>query len=155
MSWLFVHLPLAVTLNAYAFLLDVISAVLFGACGVFAFCGSWMIACACAAIGFFFLSGGIGVHQTFAEKRRLHYLLERRNCRAIRPETFREYLDVPCHRLVVRSVLCRLGHREKYREVIKLYYKWPWQRDPFPEGRLMVKEADAKRFGLQNYTKLN
>lgn len=154
MSWLIVHLPLAVTLNAYAFLLDFMAAAAFCAGGAAVLNGAWITACACAALGIFFLSGGIGVHQTYGEKLRLHFILERRNKKAIRPESFKEYLDVPCQRLVVRSVLCRLGHKEKYREVMKSYYRWPWQRFSSSEDRLIfTNEEDAKRFGLRTYQK--
>ena len=59
MSWLIVHLPLAVTLNAYAFLLDLMAGAAFCAGGAAAFNRTWITACACAALGIFFLSGGI------------------------------------------------------------------------------------------------
>ena len=117
------------TLNEWALLLDVaalVSAVVSAVC----FCRGRAIL-GIASLSAFLLAGrgAILVHSSYDRKLRLYGYLLRKNHNRLRVETFRHYLDAPCHRTVCRAVLRRLGAGHgMYREVMRRYYRYPWQR---------------------------
>ena len=119
---------LFLALNEWAFALDVATLaalVLLVLCRrqgmVFA---SWALL-AVAAVA---LRGAVLVHWSYPRKRRMFAYLVRKNRRRLRLESFRSYLDVPCHRSVARAALRELGRGERYREIISRYYRSPWKR---------------------------
>lgn len=63
--------------------------------------------------------GSLNIFNTWGDKKRKYAVLVVRNGNGIRPETFGEYLDAPCGRLLVRIVLRDLGEERRYREIRK------------------------------------
>jgi len=122
-------LPVWLALNAYALLLDGL-AVMTGLASGMSFIRAGIAGgIIWGTMALLFLTGGIKVHQTYPMKLHLFRILIRRNARQINLETFRDYLDVPCLRLVVRTVLHHLGAPAMYRSVMRRYYRPPWRRD--------------------------
>ncbi|GHV96769.1 hypothetical protein AGMMS50293_30890 [Spirochaetia bacterium] len=52
------------------------------------------------------------------EKKRMMALLINRNQREFRPDTFKVYMQAPCSRLLVKSVLKQLGQKQHYRDLL-------------------------------------
>lgn len=116
-----------VCINIYAILLDVLG------CATLAIAilllRTWLVATAfLCVISAFVFYGGIGVHSTYSEKCRIYNILVKRNSKGIKPESFKEFLSVPCHRMVVRMVLAQLHQAAMYKEIMKNYYVPPWKR---------------------------
>ena len=116
-------------LNEWAILLDVmalVSALVAAAC----FCHGRAILGIVSLTAFLLAGrGAVLVHSSYDRKLRLYGYLLRKNHGGLRVETFRHYLDVPCHRTVCRAVLRRLGATNgMYREILRRYYRYPWQR---------------------------
>ena len=63
-----------------------------------------------------------------AEKVRMFRVLLRRNRRAFRRDSFKEFMGVPCHRLVVRMVLHRLDCPSEFSRLKRMYYHYPWEK---------------------------
>lgn len=97
-----------------------------------------MLAVAICIMGALFLYGGIGIHGTYFEKKRIYSILLRRNLKDFHKDSFKEFLGVPCHRLVVRMVLHEIGHSERYAELKSAFYRYPWQRQFSDETKLFV-----------------
>ena len=116
-----------VCINIYAILLDVLG------CATLAIAilllRTWLVvAVSLCVVAVFIFYGGIGVHSTYSEKCRIYNILIKRNSKGLKLETFKEFLSVPCHRIVVRMVLVRLRQGARYKEVKKKYYLPPWKR---------------------------
>ena len=119
-----------ITINAYAILLDVVATVMAYACVLIFLNNCWVLG-ACVGIGSIWcIYGGIGVHGTYKRKMRLYMALLKRNKRHLSFSSFRDYMDVPCHRMIVRLVLRDIGRSFDYPRVRKKYYRWPWNRRP-------------------------
>lgn len=63
--------------------------------------------------------GAINIFRTWDDKKRKYTVLVERNRAALRPDTFNEYLDAPCGRLLVKVVLSDLGQSDRYRAMRK------------------------------------
>lgn len=116
-------------LNEWAILLDIASFAL-SAVAIVSFCRDCVIL-GTASLSALFLTvrGAVLVHSSYDRKLRLYGYLLRKNRNRLRIETFRNYLDAPCHRTVCRAVLRRLGAgASTYREIMRRYYQYPWQR---------------------------
>lgn len=142
------------TINAYALLLDVLALV-----AMCLSCCMWhsrrMLAVAICVMGVFSLYGGIGIHGTYLEKKRIYSTLLRRNLKDFHKDSFREFFGVPCHRLVVRMVLHEIGHGERYGELKSAFYRYPWQRQFPDETKLFVfkTKEEGDRWLLQQKLK--
>ena len=107
-------LPLWILLNAYAFLLDAL-ALASGAVTYLLFCRghyAWSIFPVIAFV--VLLVSAIKLHLSYPHKLKTYYTLYRRNRCALHYDSFKEFMGVPCHRLIVRTVLHRIGHPEEY-----------------------------------------
>ena len=94
--------------NVYALLLDVLALMTFWGGCLLSQLG--LVYCLIAlAVGAFLLYGAIGIHGTYLEKRRIYSLLLRKNARLFRIESFKDFMSVPCHRVIVRMALEKLG----------------------------------------------
>ena len=139
-----------ICINIYALLLDVLGCTTFVMAIVLL--RTWLVAtilCCFAAI--FILYGGIGIHSTYTEKCRIYSILIRRNSNGVKVETFKDFLSVPCHRVVVRMVLHQLHQSAKYSEIKEKYYKPPWERR-FPEEtvyRVFKTKEEGEQWFLQ------
>lgn len=113
--------------NVYALLLDALSLTAFG--GVLLLLKMGLVLCLLSgAVGVLLLYGAMGIHGTYQEKCRIYSILLRRNAQQFKIETFREFVGVPCHRVLVRMVLSKLGKTSEYPNIMKMYYRYPWQR---------------------------
>lgn len=136
--WLFV--------NVYALLMDFLAfAAFFFAWSIY---GKYLVlGLISALVGALSLYAAIGIHGTYSEKCRIYTALLRKNTRAFRPESFREFVSVPCHRVLVRMVLRKLGRSGDYAAILKAYYRYPWQRKISLETEFKVfktkEEGDA------------
>jgi hypothetical protein len=52
------------------------------------------------------------------DKKRMMVLLVNKNKNEFHPESFKIYMQAPCPRLLVKSVLRQLGKKERYRELL-------------------------------------
>ena len=112
-------LPLWLTLNVYAFLLDALA--LAGGTGawllfLYEYPVLGVIAGAAAAA---FLYSAIRVHLSYPAKLKAYHTLYQRNRDVLHPNSFHEFMGSPCYRMVVRAVLCRTGHPEEYDAIFK------------------------------------
>lgn len=62
----------------------------------------------------------IRILSTWNDKKRKYALLMQRNVNGIRPDTFTEYMQAPCGRVLVKIVLKDLGYSNRYTELKKL-----------------------------------
>lgn len=67
---------------------------------------------------------GIGILRSWKDKKRKYRILMERNAAGIRPDSFSEYMQAPCGRLLVKVVLEDLGKKEEYASLLRL-------REPF------------------------
>ncbi len=70
------------------------------------------------AINFFIVGGRL--FATYHDKKRMINILLTKNRNKFQPETFKEYMQAPCGRLVVRIVLSELDKSNEYRNLLKL-----------------------------------
>ena len=126
-----------IVINVYALLLDVLSVIIF--CASFKMYSKGFVFCLLlATMGTFLLYGAIGIHGTYSEKSRIYSILLRKNHRHYRRESFKDFVSVPCHRVLVRMVLRRLRRSEEYAVIKKMYYRYPWQRELTTETVLKI-----------------
>lgn len=71
------------------------------------------------------------IFSSWQDKKRKYRVLMQRNAEKIRPDTFAEYMQAPCGRLLVRVVLVDLRCPEQYRQLQAL--RKPW-RDTWREN---------------------
>ena len=111
--------PLWILLNIYAFLLDALS-IAFGL-------GAWLLlsygysvsGVLAAVVAFLFFCAAVRVHLTYPAKRNAYNTLYKRNCKTFHRASFYDFMDSPCYRMVVRTVLCRIGHSQEYKSIFK------------------------------------
>ena len=121
-------LPLWITLNTYAFLLEALSfAGGTGAWKLFSF-GHPAWGCAAVVPTVVFLFAAIRIHCTYPAKLRAFRTLYQRNRESLHLASFHDFMGSPCYRLLVRTVLARLRHPEKYDVVFKAAWgsALPW-----------------------------
>jgi hypothetical protein len=108
-------------LNSYAFLLSLLGlGVLFVPLYKMAI---WLLALQIiAAVKIFVVSSRL--FSAWPDKKRMMALLLKKNAQGFRPESFAVYMNAPCSRLLVRSVLKQLRITNRYREL--LAYKEPF-----------------------------
>lgn len=73
-----------------------------------------------------FLSGAYKILMGWNDKKRKYEILMERNKDNFRPDTFQEFMQAPCGRLLAKQVLKDLGKQEKYTELVKL--KMPFRQ---------------------------
>lgn len=132
------RIPLWLVLNYYTFLLDAFCIAMgllsWGCFTRESFIFALLCAGCVALIGY----AAIVLHSTYPMKRHLFATLKRRNRKQIHLNSFKDFVDAPCHRLIVRTVLAHVSQAEVYREVLKLYYVYPWKRRVFVDGEIVV-----------------
>ncbi len=140
LTFLLRHLPLALVLNYYAFLLDALVALL-------GYAGWWCLThqhsgwgWTLCVLGVLLLIPTVGINFSWKERRKIFFTLHRRNRRQLHEESFKKFIGVLCHRLVTRTVLARLGYDGRvYRRVLnelcdEATNDWRRKRG-LPEGR--------------------
>ncbi|MBQ7176427.1 MAG: hypothetical protein IJS08_03345 [Victivallales bacterium] len=107
-------LPLWIILNTYAFLLDAF-VLASGAGTYFLLRGGHYVWCLFPGIAFIILLvSAIKLHLSYPLKLKTYYVLYRRNSASLHYDSFKDFMGAPCHRLVVRTVLHRIGHPDEY-----------------------------------------
>jgi hypothetical protein len=138
------RIPLWIVLNYYAFLLDALC-VLGGLAGLKCYLqGYSLIAYICLVFCVLVGYAAIVLHSSYPTKRHLFSVLKRRNFRNVHIGSFEEFVDVPCHRLIVRTVLSHLNKGYLYREVMKRYYVLPWKRKHFNDTGFVIFNAQEE-----------
>lgn len=66
------------------------------------------------------LANGLKVFRSWKDKGRKYRILMERNSETFRPDSFTEYMQAPCGRLLVRIVLKDLGKSDMYCSLLKL-----------------------------------
>jgi len=90
------------------------------------------------------LKGCNSIMSGWPDKKRKYHILMQRNSDGFRPDTFKEMMEAPCGRLLVRLVLKDLGIPEKYKE-LQLYrpsLKEEWVHGICRRPRTVVKVYD-------------
>ncbi|MBQ6776753.1 MAG: hypothetical protein IJP52_00340 [Paludibacteraceae bacterium] len=109
--------PRFVYLNSYAFLL------LFMGVGVVCvplYRFSWWYVPVQAIIAISCWKGAASIFNSWNDKKRKYTLLMTRNAETLRPDTFTEYMQAPCGRLLARVVMRDLGRSGQYKELKQL-----------------------------------
>lgn len=104
-------------LNTYAFLL-LFAAISIGCLPLYKF-GTWFVVIQIIA-ALSFLSYAIKIFKTFKAKKKRYAKLMDINSTKLNPDSFYEYMQAPCGRLLVKVVLTDLEKKEAYRELKKL-----------------------------------
>lgn len=103
--------PRFLYLNTYAFLLLCLGTGI-GFIPVYRLSGWWLapqvILCLIC------LKVGLGILKGWPDKKRKYNVLMERNREELRPETFTEFMQAPCGRLLVKVVLHDLGREAEY-----------------------------------------
>ena len=142
-------------INVYAILLDCIGVV--GLVIALSLSRTWPVAATlCGIVAGWILYGGVGVHSTYQEKCRIYTVLLKRNAVSLHIESFRDFMSVPCHRIVVRLVLHKLGLQRQYAVIKQAYYVPPWKRRFTDETKLYVfkSKEEGDQWLLQQGNKL-
>lgn len=114
-------------INAYALLLDVFGFLV--AVWVLSAFRTWpILAVLAGTLAAYLIYAGICIHLSYGEKVRIFQILIRRNRNVFRRESFRDFMAVPCHRLVVRMALHRLGCSSEFAVLKRMYYRYPWEK---------------------------
>ena len=104
-------LPRFLYLNSYAFLLFFMGAGVV-AVPLYAVCKWWLVPqLLLLAICW---KGAFGIFRSWSDKKRKYALLMQRNAVELRPDTFTEYMQAPCGRLLAKTVLRDLGIYDQY-----------------------------------------
>lgn len=64
----------------------------------------------------------------YPHRRRIFLTLKHRNLHEFHLGCFEEFVDEPCHRMVIRLVLLETGNSGRYRDILKAFYVVPWKR---------------------------
>lgn len=86
----------------------------------------WSLAVIQLLLFAFIVSPAIKILSRWREKKRSYHVLIERNRNGIREELFKEYMQAPCGRLLVRVVLKDLGESRQYK-IIKKKYNMTWR----------------------------
>ena len=109
--------PRFLFLNFYAFLLLLVGV---GIGVIPLYRQSWWLVAPQAIFVIICIRGAIGIFSSWNHKKREYSILYRKNEKEIRPESFSEYMQAPCGRLMTRVVLKDLGRSSSYKELKKL-----------------------------------
>ena len=105
-------------LNSYALLLISIGAgVTF--LPLYRWGGWWLVVPQAVAV-YFCLKGAYKILSSWNDKKRKYRVLMERNTPTLRPETFTEFMQAPCGKLLSKVVLKDLGQSEAYESLKNL-----------------------------------
>lgn len=94
-----------------------------------------------------FIKGSYGIFTSWEDKKRKYVVLMERNSKCFRPDTFSEYMQAPCGRLLVKIVLEDLDQSDKYKMLRK-------QRQPFfKELKNNCATKEVKVYTMDDYKK--
>jgi len=104
-------------LNIYSFLLA--GAGILTLAAPFYLLSKWTLA-AQILISIYLLTMSGNLFSSYKNKQKEIDILVKRNRAEFRPDTFEVFMQAPCGRLLVRSVLCDLGKKEEYKNLKKM-----------------------------------
>lgn len=78
-------------------------------------------------VGAVCLKGAFSILSGWNDKKRKYEVLMTRNRETLRPDTFKEYMEAPCGRLLTRVVLKDLGQADQYKMLWKMYHIPYWK----------------------------
>ena len=144
--------PLWILLNIYAFLLDALSI----ASGL----GAWLLlsygysvpGVLATIVAILFLCAAVRVHLTYPAKRNAYNTLYKRNYKTFHRASFYDFMDSPCYRMVVRTVLCHIGHSQEYENIFKEVWGKPLRFCSFasvPAEVIIFKSAEEGELWLK------
>ncbi|MBQ8336320.1 MAG: hypothetical protein IJY44_02165 [Bacteroidaceae bacterium] len=107
-----------VYLNTYAYLLLFMGV---GIAFVPLYRVHWLLAAVQAVLVAVVLKAAFKILLRWKEKKRSYNVLVERNRNGIRDELFKEYMQAPCGRLLVKVVLNDLGERQRYKILKRKY----------------------------------
>lgn len=116
-------IPRFLYLNSYAFLLIFIGV---GIAVIPCYRWHWSLVVVQALFVLMFIYYAMKIFSSWPEKKRVYKVLIERNEKGLRPETFNDYMQAPCGRLLAHIVLKDLGRQEQFAELDKLQ-KHFWQ----------------------------
>ncbi len=105
-------------LNTYAYLLLFMGV---GIAFVPLYKAHWSLAAAQAVLVAVVIKAAFKILFRWKEKKRCYHVLVERNRNGVRDELFKEYMQAPCGRLLVKVVLNDLGERQHYKILKKKY----------------------------------
>lgn len=78
---------------------------------------SWPVWGVCGVTAFFCIRGGVRILAAWPDKKRKYAVLMQRNAAGLRPDTFTEFMQAPCGRLLARVVVDDLGQSRRWHEL--------------------------------------
>ena len=111
-------LPRFLYLNSYAFLLlalgvGIVFLPLYDV-------GGWWLAVPQAIVVLICWKGAYSILHSWADKKRKYQVLMERNLQGLRPDTFTDFMQAPCGRLLSRLVLRDLGLENEWPRLLAL-----------------------------------
>lgn len=107
-------------LNSYAFLLLAMGT---GIAFIPLYRISWWLLIPQALGAILCLKGAYSIFSSWEDKKRKYRMLMERNRTELRPDTFTEFMQAPCGRLLIRVVLTDLGRNDAYPTLKRLTQK--------------------------------
>lgn len=101
-------------LNSYAFLLLVLGG---GAIVISFILPLPAVIIPASVAAFYCIRGGVKILSSWPDKKRKYDILVARNRLGFRPDTFAEFMEAPCGRLLTKKVLNDLGMSEQYKRL--------------------------------------
>jgi hypothetical protein len=108
-------------LNTYSFLLLICGIIVFA---IPLFIVSKILIIPQIVFTLFLLNSAIKLFATWNDKKRMYKVLILKNKKQFRADSFKDFMQAPCGRLLTKAVLKDLRLKEKYREL--LVYKKPF-----------------------------
>lgn len=65
-------------------------------------------------------NGAAKIFKSWSDKKRKYTILRERNEFEFRPQTFKEFMEAPCGRLLVKIVLKDMNMQERYKDLKKM-----------------------------------
>lgn len=96
-----------------------------------------------------FLKGAYTIFSSWEDKKRKYHILIERNSKGFREDTFSEYMEAPCGRLLTRIVLKDLNQLDKYK-ILKIHQKSYFAQLKKNCSRTKVKVYTSEDYDLKN-----
>ncbi|MDE6322157.1 MAG: hypothetical protein K2L93_07645 [Muribaculaceae bacterium] len=141
-------------LNSYAYLLIMI-AVGVAVIPLYLWGFKWWLAILQGVGVYLSLRGAVTIMRAWPDKQRKYHILMEKNRDELRPDTFRQFMDAPCGRLLARVVIADLGYpNDTYRRVKREAAPRFWRNcratfAPAPSSteRIVIHKIDKHRDG--------
>ena len=98
------------------------------------------------------LKGAVSILSGWNDKKRKYEVLITRNKDNFRPDTFKEFMEAPCGRLLTRIVLKDLGLSDQYKTLWNLYHIPYWKHlknECKPKKTVVYRNPDFNKQDIQ------